>query len=103
TVTCDAFQIHKTYVQGKAPDAELAITGLDDGYADLIDGNTAELESAIGGWAAKNAPAATEASFDGEVYLDLKAGRATATFHLNDSAASVVSVAYADGKFAVSG
>ena len=34
---------------------------------------------------------------------DLKAGRVTATFHLDDSAASIVSVAYADGKFAVSG
>ena len=79
TVTCDAFLLHKTYVQGKA------------------------LESAIGDWAAKNAPAATKASFDGEVYLDLKAGRVTATFHLDDSASSIVSVAYADGKFAVSG
>ena len=70
---------------------------------DLIDGKTDELQSAIGDWAAKNAPAATKASFDGEVYLDIKAGRVTATFHLNDAAASIVSVAYADGKFAVSG
>ena len=103
TVTCDAFQLHKTYVQGKAPDVEFSVTGIADEYADLIDGKTAELESAIGNWAAKNAPAATKASFDGEVYLDLKAKRVTATFHLDDSAASIVSVAYADGKFAVSG
>ena len=26
TVTCDAFQLHKTYVQGKAPDIEFAVT-----------------------------------------------------------------------------
>ena len=103
TVTCDAFQLHRTYVQGKAPDAEFTATGIAGEYADLIDGKTAELESAIGGWAAKNAPAATKASFDGEVYLDLKGGRVTATFHLDDPAASIVSVAYADGKFAVSG
>lgn len=103
TVTCDAFQLHKTYVQGKAPDVELAVTGLADEYVELIGGKQAELESAIGDWAAKNAPAATKASFDGEVYLDLKSGRVTATFHLNDSAASIVSVAYADGKFTVSG
>ena len=103
TVTCDAFQLHKTYVQGKAPDVEFAVTGIADEYAALVDGKTAELESAIGDWAAKNAPAATKASFDGEIYLDLKAKRVTATFHLDDSAASIVSVAYADGKFAVSG
>lgn len=103
TVSCDAFQLHKKYVQGKAPDAVLAVTGLADEYVELIGGKQAELESAIGEWAAKNAPAATEASFDGEVYLDLKAGRVAATFHLNDSAASIVSVAYADGEFAVSG
>ena len=90
-------------MQGKAPDVEFSVTGIADEYADLIDGKTAELESAIGNWAAKNAPAATKASFDGEVYLDLKAGRVTATFHLDDSAASIVSVAYADGKFSVSG
>ena len=103
TVTCDAFQLHRTYAQGKAPDVEFAVTGLAEGYTDLIDGKTADLESAIGDWAAKNAPAATKASFDGEVYLDLKAKRVTATVHLDDSAASIVSVAYADGKFAVSG
>lgn len=103
TVSCDAFQLHKKYVQGKAPDAELSVTGLADEYVELVGGKQADLESAIGEWAAKNAPAATEASFDGEVYLDLKAGRVTATFHLNDSAASIVSVAYADGKFAVAG
>ena len=102
-ITCDAFQLHKRYVQGKAPDVEFAVTGLAESYAGLIDGKTAELESAIGEWAAKNAPAATKASFDGEVYLDLKANRVTATFHLNDTAARIVSVAYADGKFAVSG
>lgn len=103
TVSCDAFQMHKTYVQGKAPDAELAVTGLVDSYSELIDGKTAELESAIGDWAAKNAPTATKASFDGEVYLGLNAGRVTATFHLDDPAASIVSVAYSDGKFAVNG
>ena len=54
-------------------------------------------------WCSDHALAATEATFDGEVYLDLKAKRVTATFHLDDSAASIVSVAYADGKFAVSG
>ena len=103
TVSCDAFQLHKTYVQGKAPDVEFAVTGLADEYTELIGGKQVELESAVGEWAAKNAPAATKASFDGEVYLDLKAGRVTATFHLDDSAASIVSVAYADGKFTVSG
>lgn len=103
TVTCDAFQMHKTYVQGKAPDVEFAVTGVADEYEGLIDWKEAELESAIGDWAAKNAPAATKATFDGEVYLDLKAGRVTATFHLDDSASSIVSVAYADGKFTVSG
>ena len=103
TVSCDAFQLHKTYVQGKAPDVEFAVTGLADEYVKMTDGKQSELESAIGDWSAKNAPTATKAFFDGEVYLDLKAGRVTATFHLNDSAASIVSVAYADGEFAVSG
>ena len=44
TVTCDAFQLHKTYVQGKAPDVEFSVTGIADETGGL--GSDAAIEAA---------------------------------------------------------
>lgn len=103
TVASDAFAAESRYVQGKAAGTAVSVSGLAEPYTGLIDGKAAELASAVGSWCAAHAPSATTASFDGEVYLDVRGGRVSATFHLDDAASTIVTAAYEDGSFAVAG
>ena len=103
SVGCDGFANEKRYVQGSASGADVSVDGLADPYIGLVDGKSGELASAVGGWCKDHAPSATSASFDGEVYLDVRGGRVSATFHLNDSAATIVTVVYENGAFSVAG
>lgn len=102
-VSSDGFQVSKTYVQGSSSEAPVAVTGLAEPYTTLIDGKSDELASAIAAWCREHVPTATKASFDGEVYVDTKSGRVGATFHCDDKAATVISVTYEGGAFAVAG
>lgn len=102
-VASDAFAVESRYVQGKAAGTAVSVSGLAEPYTGLIDGKAAELASAVGSWCAAHAPSATTASFDGEVYLDVRGGRVSATFHLDDAASTIVTAAYEDGSFAVAG
>ena len=79
------------------------MTGLAEPYASLIEGKSGELASAIGAWCKAHAPSAACASFDGEVYLDVRGGRVSATFHLDDSASTIVTAVYEGGAFDVLG
>lgn len=103
SVACDGFAIEKRYVQGAPSSAEVAVAGLAEPYTGLIDGKTGDLASAIGQWCKGHAPTATSASFDGEVYVDVRGGRVSATFHLDDTAATIVAVVYEGGAFSVAG
>lgn len=103
SVGCDGFANEKRYVQGSASGADVSVDGLAEPYIGLIDGKSGELASAVGGWCKDHAPSATSASFDGEVYLDVRGGRVSATFHLNDSAATIVTAVYENGAFSVAG
>ena len=103
SVACDGFANEKRYVQGGASGADVSVDGLAEPYIGLIDGKSGELASAVGGWCKDHAPSATSASFDGEVYLDVRGERVSATFHLNDSAATIVTVVYENGAFSVAG
>jgi len=96
SVACDGFAAEKRYVQGAPSGAEVAVAG-------LIDGKDGELASAIGQWCKGHAPTATSASFDGEVYVDVRGGRVSATFHLDDAAATIVTAVYEGGAFSVAG
>lgn len=91
------------YVQGKAAGTAVSVSGLAEPYTGLIDGKAGELASAVGSWCESHAPSATTASFDGEVYLDVRGGRVSATFHLDDAASTIVTAAYEDGSFTVAG
>ena len=102
TVACDGFAVEKRYVQGSAS-GTVAVTGLAEPYTSLIDGKSGELASAIGEWCRAHAPSAACASFDGEVYLDVKGGRVSATFHLDDAASTIVTAVYEGGAFDVLG
>ena len=102
-VASDAFAVEPRYVQGKAAGTAVSVSGLAEPYTGLIDGKAAELASAVGSWCAAHAPSATTASFDGEVYLDVRGGRVSATFHLDDAASTIVTAAYEDGSFVVAG
>lgn len=103
SVACDGFAIEKRYVQGATSGAEVAVAGLAEPYTGLIDDKAGELASAIGQWCKGHAPTATSASFDGEVYVDVRGGRVSATFHLDDTAATIVTAVYEDGAFSVAG
>lgn len=103
TVACDGFAVEKRYVAGAASEAPVAVEGLAEPYTSLIDGRAGDLASAVTEWCAGHAPTATKASFDGEVYLDVKGGRVSATFHLDDAAGSIVTCAYESGAFSVLG
>lgn len=103
SVACDGFAAEKRYVQGAPSGAEVAVAGLAEPYTGLIDGKAGDLASAIGQWCKGHAPAATSASFDGEVYVDVRGGRVSATFHLDDAAATIVTAVYEGGAFSVAG
>lgn len=103
SVACDGFAMEKRYVQGAPSGAEVAVSGLAEPYTGLIDGKAGELASAIGQWCQGHAPTATSASFDGEVYVDVRGGRVSATFHLDDAAATIVTAVYEGGAFSVAG
>lgn len=103
SVACDGFAIEKRYVQGAPSGAEVAVTGLAEPYTGLIDGKAGDLASVIGQWCKGHAPTATSASFDGEVYVDVRGGRVSATFHLDDAAATIVTAVYDGDAFSVAG
>lgn len=103
TVASDAFAVESRYVQGKPAGTAVSVSGLAEPYTGLVDGKAAELASAIGSWCASHAPSATTASFDGEAYLDVRGGRVSATFHLDDAAATIITAVYEDGSFTVAG
>lgn len=103
SVACDGFAVEKRYVQGAPSGTELTVVGLAEPYAGLIDGKAEELASALGDWCKSHAPTATSASFDGEVYVDVRGERVSATFHLDDAAATIVTAVYEGGAFSVAG
>lgn len=102
-VSCDAFQVSKSYVQGSAGKAPVAVEGVTEPYATLVDGRTDELASTVASYCRAHVPTATKAVFDGEVFLDVNAKTVSATFHCDDAAATILQVTYADGAFAVAG
>lgn len=102
-VSSDGFAMSGAYVQGSGAKDPVAVSGLADPYTELIDGKRDELTSAIAAYCRDNVPTAKKANFDGEVYLDTSTGRTVATFHCDDAAATILSVEYSDGEFAVSG
>lgn len=103
SLTSGAFSMAERYVQAQTSAAPVAVTGLAEPYTSLIDNRQAELASALSAWCRSHAPAASSAVFDGEVYLDVKGGRVSATFHLDDAASTIVSAVYADGAFDIQG
>ena len=103
TVASDAFAVESRYVQGKPAGTTVSVSGLAEPYTGLVDGKAAELASAIGSWCASHAPSATAAAFDGEVYLDVRGGRVSATFHLDDAASTILTAVYENGSFTVAG
>lgn len=102
-VSCDGFANASCYVQGSGAEGPVEVGGLAEPYTSLIDGKADALASAITDYCRDRVPTATKATFDGEVYLDVAGGRVTATFHCDDKASTILSVAYAGGAFTVSG
>ena len=102
-ITSDGFRCAHTYVQAGTGEEPVGVTGVTEPYTTLIEGKTDELASAVAAYCRDHVPTATEASFDGEVFLDVADGRVVATFHCDDKASTVLSVTYADGAFDIAG
>ena len=104
SIASDSFSIAKKYVAKAASgpaSSGFEVVGLDDRYLALVGGDPQALAGTIGSAAAARYPQATQATFNGEVYLDLATDSVSATFHLNDAAKSIVAVTFQDGKFTV--
>lgn len=103
SIASDGFRNAQSYVQAGVGAEPVATTGVTEPYTTLVDGKTDELAGAIAAYCRDHVPTATEASFDGEVFLDVKGGRVVATFHCDDKAATILSVTYAGGSFEIAG
>ena len=94
----DAFALCGTYVQAASPTAAFALTGVSKAYLYLAGCSEDDIARAVSELCARKAPSATQASFDGEVYLDLNTGTSSATFHANDAARTIVTVTVKNGQ-----
>lgn len=84
-------------------DGEVRVTGVDDEYLSLVGGDETALDAAVRLWVSMHVPGASEAAFDGEVFLDTNEDRVTATFTCDDPGRTVVSVEWSGGAFSVTG
>ena len=79
------------------------MTGLAAAYVEMAGGDEQAVREAVSSYCRSHVPAARSASFDGEVYLDMRDGRVVATFHCDDAARTILTVTYASGEFTVMG
>lgn len=102
-VASDAFANADAYVEGKASAGPVAVSGVTEPYTSLIDGRTDELAGAVADHCRRKVPAATRADFDGEIFVDVKGGRVSATFTCDDPARTILNVTYDGAAFKVEG
>ena len=102
TMSSDDFKVSKKYSEDVA-EGSVSVSGMDEAYIGLVGGDAEPLRKALAAYMAKNVPQASSASFDGEASVDFNAKTVSASFHADDPARTVLVVAYADGKFTVSG
>ena len=102
-VASDAFAISKSYVERVGGGGKFNVYGASKEYLELA-GTTEEfLSDAISAYCEKRVPSATAATFDGEVFLDMKSGLCSATFHANDAASTIITVTAKSGALTVAG
>ena len=101
-LTCEQLQTAFDWVPAPR-DGEVRVTGVDDAYLSLVGGSEDALDLAVSLWASEHVPGASEAAFDGEVYLDTRTGSVTATFTCDDPGRTILSVTWTDGAFSVTG
>lgn len=102
TMSSDDFKVSKEYTEDAA-EGSVSVSGMDEAYIGLVGGDAEPLRKALAAYMAKNVPQAASASFDGEASVDFNAKTVSASFHADDPARTVLVVAYADGKFTVTG
>lgn len=99
---CEQLQVAFDWVPAPT-DGEVRVTGVDDEYLSLVGGDETALDAAVRLWVSMHVPGASEAAFDGEVFLDTNEDRVTATFTCDDPGRTVVSVEWSGGAFSVTG
>jgi hypothetical protein len=102
-LSCEQLQVAFEWSVADTQSSGVLLTDVDVAYLELVDNNKAGLEEAVSAWCAVHAPAASKASFDGEVFLNTKDGYVSCTLTCDDIAKTVVSVRWAAGIFTVVG
>jgi hypothetical protein len=100
-LSCEQLQVAFEWIVADAQDSAVRLTDVDEAYLELVDNNKAGLEEAVSAWCAVHVPAASKASFDGEVFLNTKDEYVSCTLTCNDAAKTVVSVRWTAGNFTV--
>jgi hypothetical protein len=92
TITCDKLSCANTYTLTVADQAELSISNWSSDLASVTGKSKDEITQAISTYAASKSPYATQAVWDGQVYIDFNENTVVTTFTLNDGAASAVQI-----------
>ena len=90
SISCDAFALSKSYLIAEGSEAGIELSAHSPELNELLDAEDAEIASAIAQKASSASPAATLATWDGEVYIDCNEDVLTTSFHLNDAASTIV-------------
>lgn len=90
TLTCDL--LSQAYVPQAAADAGFELAGADGRLAEALGASADDIRDALAAQAKRTSPYATRATWDKEVWIDYGEGRASATFTLNDTASTVMTV-----------
>ena len=102
TLVCDG--LSSSPLASASSSNELVLSGDDSALATYVGGSTSGLQDALRTWASKNAPAATQAEWDGVVTIDTESGLVTFALSLDGASTTRVSVTYtpSSGSFAIS-
>lgn len=96
-LTCDALVLAESYVLDAAEAYKVALAAHSARLNELLGADDDEIEAAIAAWSAKRSPYATQATWDGEVYIDCGGGTVTTAFALNDGAGTLVQLQLDEG------
>jgi hypothetical protein len=92
TITCDKFSCANAYTLTVSDQAELNISNWSSDLASVTGKSKDEITQAISTYAASKSPYATQAVWDGQVYIDFNENTIVTAFTLNDGAASAVQI-----------
>ncbi len=92
SIASDSFKKSKSYLADAAEGAEIAVKGDVSRLAALAGTDEESIKATLRDFAKSKSPYATQASWDGEVYIDANANTTSSTFTLDDPNRTIVTV-----------